>query len=266
MPDHGHDRSLAGVGSLATIEIRRWLPRRAGLLAIVSFPALVLVSFMFRGEADTPFGEILSVTLAGWSIVLVILTIATGQGVLAAEVENGTAAWTVAMPVTRRAYVVGKFLGAAPTMAVAAVVVPGLLAYPVLASAASAKSEFGAANVLDALNRDPGSYAGMPSLGEYLVMLSMIALLVVFLLAAMLLFGSRLTSTSALLGLGLATAGVLVVVAVAGVEEATPGVAFLVAVPGRLDELAVGVALLVSAAWSIGAVALATWSFERRPL
>jgi hypothetical protein len=145
-------------------------------------------------------------------------------------------------------------------------VVPGLLAYPVLASTAAAKDEISAAAVLDALQRDPSAYAGMPSVGEHLLVLTFIALLAVFLLAVMVLLGSRLTSTTALLALGLAVAGLLLALNGLGVAEGSPGVAFLAALPDGLDELAVVPALLASAAWSVAVVAAAARSFERRPL
>ena len=89
------------------------------------------------------------------------------------------------MPVSRRAYVVAKFVGAAPAIAVGAVIparahrLPG----PGFDGLDQDRHRVGAAAVLDALSRDPTSYAGMPSVGEYLVMLSMVALLAVFLLA-----------------------------------------------------------------------------------
>lgn len=266
MAERSRTRPFAGVGSLAAVELRRWLPRRAAILTGVSLPILILVSLVFRGEADTPFGEILAVSLTGWSIVVVLVVVAMSQSVLAGDVEDGTAAWTVSMPVTRRAYVIAKFIGAAPAVAVGAVILPGLLAYPMLASTAAAKEDFGAAAVLDALSRDPLSYAGLPSVGDYAVMVSMIALLAVFLLAVMLLVGSRSTSTVALLGLGLLTAGVLLALNGAGVREGSPGVALVAVSPGALDELAVVPALAASAAWSLVAVVLAAWSFERRSL
>jgi hypothetical protein len=82
----------------------------------------------------------------------------------------------------------------------------------------------------------------------------------------MLLFGSRLTSAAALLGLGLASAAVLIVFNGLGIVEGTPGVAFVAVLPDRLEELAVVPAVIASAAWSAFAVALAAWSFDRRPL
>ena len=191
------------------VELRRWLPRRAIVLAVASLPILLFVTFALGGEADTPFGEVLAVALTGWSIVVVLIVVGTSQGVLADAVEDGTAAWTVSMPVTRKAYVLAKFVGAAPAIALGAVIVPGLVAYPFLAASADATSDFGAGAVIDALRRDTSSYASLPSLGEYAIMLSLIALLAVYLLAMMLLFGSRLTSAAALLGLGLASAAVL---------------------------------------------------------
>lgn len=266
MAERPRTGSFAGVGALAAVELRRWLPGRAAVLTVVSLPILVLVGITFRGASDTPLGEVLAVALTAWSIVVVLLTVATSQGVLADAVEDRTAAWTVSMPVTRKAYVVAKFVGAAPAIALGVVYLPGLLAYPVLASTASAKRDFSAAMVLDAIDRGPSSYAGLPPLGEYLVMLSLIALLAVFLLAVMVLFGARLASTTALLVLGLASAGVLLGLLGLGVEEGSPGVAFLVGSRERFDELAVGPALLASAAWSVATVGLAAWAFERRPL
>ena len=258
--------AFAGVGTLAMVELRRWLPKRALLLAVASLPILLLVTFALGGEADTPFGEVLGVALTGWSIVVVLIVVSTSQGVLSDAVEDGTAAWTVSMPVTRKAYVLAKFVGAAPAIALGAVIVPGLIAYPFLAAVADDKSDFGAGAVIEALRRDTSSYATLPSLGEYAIMLSLIALLAVYLLAMMLLFGSRLTSAAALLGLGLASAAVLIVFNGLGIEEGTPGVAFVAVLPNRLEELAVVPALIASAAWSAFAVVLAAWSFDRRPL
>ncbi|MFK8022655.1 MAG: hypothetical protein AB8G26_01720 [Ilumatobacter sp.] len=266
MTDQPRGNPVAGVGTLAMVELRRWLPKRALLLAVASLPILLLVTFTLGGEADTPFGEVLGVALIGWSIVVVLIVVGTSQGVLADAVEDGTAAWTVSMPVTRKAYVLAKFVGAAPAIALGAVIVPGLVAYPFLAASADAKSDFNAGEVINALGRDSSSYATLPSLGEYAIMLALIALLAVYLLAMMLLFGSRLTSAAALLGLGLASAAVLVVFNGLGIEEGTPGVAFIAVLPDRLEELAVVPALIASAAWSAFAVVLAAWSFDRRPL
>ena len=266
MADRSRSTAFAGVGTLAIVELRRWLPRRAIVLAVASLPILLFVTFALGGEADTPFGEVLAVALTGWSIVVVLVVVGTSQGVLADAVEDGTAAWTVSMPVTRKAYVLAKFVGAAPAIALGAVIVPGLIAYPFLAASADATSEFGAGAVVDALRRDTSAYASLPSLGEYAIMLLLIALLAVYLLAMMLMFGSRLTSAAALLGLGLASAAVLVFFNSLGIEEGTPGVAFVAVLPDRLEELAVAPAVIASAAWSVFAVVIAAWSFDRRPL
>lgn len=266
MADRHRATAFAGVGTLAMVELRRWLPKRALLLAVASLPILLLVTFALGGEADTPFGEVLGAALIGWSIVVVLVVVSTSQGVLSDAIEDGTAAWTVSMPVTRKAYVLAKFVGAAPAIALGAVIVPGLVAYPFMAASADAKSDFGAGAVIEALRRDSSSYASLPSFGEYAIMLSLIALLAVYLLAMMLLFGSRLTSAAALLGLGLASAAVLLVFNGLGIEEGTPGVAFVAVLPNRLEELAVVPAVIASAAWSALAVALAVWSFDRRPL
>ena len=258
--------AFAGAGTLALVELRRWLPKRAVVLAVVSLPILLFVTFTIGNDADTPFGEVLGTALIGWSIVVVLIVVGTSQGVLADAVEDGSAAWTVSMPVTRRAYVVAKFVGAAPAIALGAVIVPGLVAYPFLAASADAKSDFNAGEVINALGRDSSSYATLPSLGEYAIMLALIALLAVYLLAMMLRVGSRLTSAAALLGLGLASTAVLIVFNGLGIVEGTPGVAFVAVLPTRLEELAVVPAVIASAAWSALAVALAVWSFDRRPL
>ena len=255
-----------GVWSLARVEFRRWMPLRAAVLMVTSIAILAFVNLVFRGEADTAFGDIFSVALVGWTIVLVMVVVASTQGVLADDVEDGTAAWAVSMPVTRSAYVVGKFLGAAPAVAVAAVFLPGMAAYPLFASTASVRQEISATSIAEALAKEPESYAGMPTLARYVGMLSLFALFTVFLVAMMLLYGSRIVSTTALLGLGLATAGILVALALSGVEIGAPSAALIAVLPGRLDDFAIGPAAVASAAWSLVAVGLAAWSFERRPL
>jgi hypothetical protein len=261
---------FSGLGPLTAAELRRWVPGRAAVLAGVSVVVLLVANLVGRSAVGKP-GEDLTVgvwlayAFIGWTAIVVVVTIAVGQSLLADDVESGTAAWVVSLPVARRAYVLAKFLATAPVVALAAVLVPGMLAYPLFASVDATVNEFSALDVVEAVGEDPALYEGMPSLGTYIGQLALIALLAVFLLAVMLLLGTRLVSNTALLALGLLAAGVLVIVTQAGLT-ATPGAAFLAVWPDGLDDLSLGSTVAASALWTVVVVGLAMWSFQRRAL
>jgi ABC-type transport system involved in multi-copper enzyme maturation permease subunit len=266
-----------GVVGLTGAETRRWLPWRAlGLIvASVAVMALVFAIWWFAGsqnEANYRLGSLMYPFFALWGIVLTVTTAAAAQGAVAGEVDDGTAAWLIGMPVGRPAFVVSKVLGAVPGVA-ATVFGAGFIAYPVLSFAASKEIiDFTGADLFYAVQSTVLSdgFAALPAFGEYLGLLLRLTLFLLVLVALMVLLGTLFRAQAIVLGLGLVLAIGLFVAGLLdlpGIVDATPaGLIAGVLAAIQSDPAPLAAPLLVSLGWIAVATLLAVARFQRREL
>ena len=127
----------------------------------------------------------------GWSLLLLLMMVATAQGAMANEIDDGTAAWAVAKPIGRPAFVLAKFLAAVPGVLIGAIVVPGVVARFVLVDAESrGDTEFSAGQVLGVVSEDGRrreEFTTLPGLDRYVGSLLLIFSILVFVVALMIL-------------------------------------------------------------------------------
>lgn len=266
-----------GLMGLTAAETRRWLPWRSLILVAVGLGALALVSAIWwvagsQVEANFRLGSLLYPFFALWAIALTLVTAAAAQGAVAGEVEEGTAAWLVGMPVARPAFVVSKVLGAVPGV-LAAVFGAGLFAYPVFSHASTVQIEtFTAMDIVEAASRPIGSegFTVLPAFSDHLGVLIQISLFLLVLVALMVLLGALFRSESIVLGVGVVIAvGLFAIgfVGVAGLVDSTPAgliAGVLAAVNAEAEPL--GKPVLVSLLWIVGMTGLAVARFQRREL
>jgi hypothetical protein len=262
---------------LTAAEARRWLPWRSVVLIGVGLGVLVLIFAIWRiagaeTEANLRLGSLMYPFFTLWAIALTLATATAAQGAVAGEIDEGTAAWLMGMPIGRPAFVVSKVLGAIPGV-IAAVFGAGFIAYPVFAYASSIEIvDFTTQDIVDVASRPIGAegFVDLPAIAEYLGVLVRMSLFLLVLVALMVLLGTIFRSTVAVLGLGVVLAvGLFMVglVGIAGVVDATP--AGLIA--GLLDSVQAEPAplagpVLVSLLWILGLTALAVARFQRRDL
>lgn len=266
-----------GLAGMTGAEVRRWIPWRSLVMAGVGLAVLaaVFAIWWFAGsqtEANYRLGTLLYPFFAFWAIVLTLVVAAAAAGAVAGEVDEGTAAWLIGMPVGRPAFIAAKVIGAIPGL-VAAVFATGLIAYPVLSFAAAVRIEdFTARDLLEVLGagvRTEG-FILLPSGGEYVGVLAEISLFLLVLVALMVMLGTLVRSQGIVLGVGVVTAVALFVLGlleVPGFVDGTP--AGLIS--GLLDTVQAEPAplagpLLVSLTWIVALTGLAVLRFRRREL
>ncbi len=266
-----------GLIGLTGAEARRWLPWRSLVLVGVGLGVLALNFVIWRiAGADTEvnfrLGSLMYPFFTLWAIALTLATATAAQGAVAGEVDEGTAAWLMGMPIGRPAFIVSKVLGAIPGVLVA-VFGAGLVAYPVLGYASTFQIEnFTANHVFEVASRPIGSdgFVDLPSLSDYLGVLVRMSLFLLVLVGLMVLLGAIFRSTAIVLGLGVVLAvGLFMVgmVDIAGVVDVTP--AGLIS--GLLDSVQAEPAplagpVLISVLWILGLTGLAVVRFQRREL
>ena len=266
-----------GLAGLTGAETRRWLPWRSLVLIGVGIGVLVLIFVIWsiagaEAEVNRQLGGLMYPFFSLWAIALTLVTATAAQGAVAGEVEEGTAAWLMGMPIGRPAFVVSKVLGAIPGVVVA-VFGTGLIAYPVFSYASSIEiKNFTAQDVVHVASRPIGSdgFVDLPAVSEYLGVLVRMSLFLLVLVALMVLLGALFRSTGIVLGLGVVVAvGLFMVgiVDIAGLVDATP--AGLIS--GLLDSVQAEPAplaglVLVSLLWILGLTGLAVARFQRRDL
>ena len=266
-----------GLNGLTGAEARRWLPWRSLVLVGVGLGVLALTFVIWRlagAEAEVNFrlGSLIYPFFSLWAIALTLATATAAQGAVAGEVDEGTAAWLMGMPIGRPAFIVSKVLGAIPGILVA-VFSAGLVAYPVFGYASTFQIEnFTTNDVLEVASRPLGSdgFAELLPFSEYLGVLVRMSLFLLVLVALMVLLGAIFRSTGIVLGLGVVLAvGLFVagIVDIAGVVDVTP--AGLIS--GLLDSVQASPAplagpALISVLWIFGLTGLAVARFQRREL
>jgi hypothetical protein len=266
-----------GLPGLTGAEVRRWLPWRTLVLVVVGLAVLAaaFAIWWFAGsqnEVNYRLGSLMYSFFAFWGVVLTLAVTAAAQGAVAGEVDEGTAAWLIGMPVGRPAFIVSKVLGAIPGI-VLAVFGTGLIAYPVLSYAANIRIEdFTARDVLDVADHAVATegFANLPAASEYVGMLTRMALFLLVLVAVMVLLGAMFRSQMIVLGLGVALAGGLFAVGlldVAGLTGAAPaGLISGLLDAVRAEPAPLALPVLVSLLWIAGLTALAVLRFQWREL
>jgi hypothetical protein len=270
---------LRGLGGLTAAELRRWFPWRALVFAVVGVAWVVGFFLLWLGpisyvSAGPRLLLLLGTLFAVWSLLLIVMTVATVQGAMANEIEDGTAAWAVAKPIGRPAFVLSKFVAAVPGVLIGAIAIPGVVARLVLVEAESrGDTEFTAGQVL-ALFRNDGrreeEFTTLPGLGHYLSSLVLLAAILVFVVALLILIGTIVRSRAAIFLTGLAAAGFLLVFGLVGKEAIVrffPAAAFSSFADAVADNPApVLWPVLVSCAWSLAFVGAAMLWFSRKEL
>jgi len=266
-----------GLSGLTAAEARRWLPWRSVVLVGVGLVVLVLIFAIWRiagaeSEMNLRLGGLMYPFFSLWAIALTLATATAAQGAVAGEVDEGTAAWLMGMPIGRPAFIVSKVLGAIPGV-LAAVFGAGLIAYPVFAYASAIEIEnFTAQDIAQVASQPIGAdgFVDLPAVSEYLGVLVRMSLFLLVLVALMVLLGAIFRSTGAVLGLGVVLAVGLFMVGIvdlAGVVDVTPAgliSGLLDAVQAEPAPLAGSV--LISLLWIFGLTGLAVARFQRRDL
>jgi len=270
---------LRGLGGLTAAELRRWFPWRALAFTLVSVGWVVGFFFVWLGpisyiSSGPRLLLLLGNLFAVWSLLLLLMMVATAQGAMANEIDDGTAAWAVAKPIGRPAFVLAKFLAAIPGVLVGAIVVPGVVARFILVDAESrGDTEFSAGEVLRVINetgRREEEFTTLPGLGRYVGSLLLIFAILVFVVALMILAGTLVSSRAAIFLIGVGVPGSMVVYGLAGPDAI---VRYLPA--GAFDSLIQSLAdnpapvlwpVVATLLWSVASVGVAMWWFSRKEL
>ncbi len=272
----GHTGPFRGLGGLTLAEIRRWIPSRSLGLSIAGVGVMAAVYGLFRLIGETGLGAFVYLFMSFWAIVLTLTVAAAAQGAVAGEIDDGTAAWLVGMPVSRSAFVVSKVLGAVPGLAVA-VGLPGLAGYALIRHVATIETtDFSVSQLFEAADSIVGEsiYLPPPEFGEFLGVLARVFWFELFLVAVLALIGTFFRSRSAVLGLGLVVAIAMLVLGLLGAQDVLGiNLDFIPAalLSGSLDVLtdetaALLVPLVTTTVWIVALTALATARFARKEL
>jgi ABC-type transport system involved in multi-copper enzyme maturation permease subunit len=269
---------LRGLRGLITVELRRWFPWRALVFAVLGTAWVVGYFFLWLGPISHFSGGprltlLLGNMFAVLGLLLLLAMIATAQGAMANELEDGTAAWVVAKPVGRPAFVLSKFLAAIPGVVIGAIVAPGVVARFVLVEAESrGDTDFTADEVIAITSRGERQeeFTTLPGLGRYAGSLALIAAILVFVVAVMILLGTVIRSRAAIFLAGIAVPVAMLIYGLVGQESITrllPAGAFDSYVQALADESApVLWPVVVILLWSVACVGVAMWWFSRKEL
>jgi ABC-type transport system involved in multi-copper enzyme maturation permease subunit len=263
---------LRGFGGLLGIELRVWFPWRVLFLIAAGLGVFALIYLPWRGVDVNQLGPLMIWFLGFWIAMLLVSTVPLTEGALLGEIERGTASWLVAMPIARPAVVLAKFTAVAVSLAVT-VSATGAAVYPVLADASKRGITDFTLGELFELASQPigkwGSYTRLPSWETYVAMLISLWTLLLFIAALMLLFGSALRSRTAVFGLGLGAAGIILASALitGSASAATPaGIARAVIDIAQGKEAGLMTPVIGTLLATGVALVLAVWVFNRREL
>ncbi len=262
------------LGGLTAAESRRWLPWRALTFTI---GGLVLLGFIYASWLTSPeriVGHLVLFFFTLWILLLVVTTVATTQDMVAAEITRGTAAWVVAKPVGRPAFVISKFVAMVPVVVVAMVGIPGMAARFVLVAAeGKGRTEFRADDVLRLISEPGmrGEYTTVPEMGDYLGTLGLLVMILLVVTAAMVLLGCVLRRATTILAVGMLVPLAMLILEPAGVDHQivslTPAWLMESFIEGARDNPAPVLGpVLVGVVWIVGLLGLASWWFNRREL
>lgn len=279
-PDHTGRRTgggpMRGLVGLTAAELRRWFPARALALTALGSAAVGTVFTMWSGGANAAnprLGIYIYLAFGFWSALVLLAMVATTQGAMADEIDRGTAAWVIAKPVGRSAFVLAKFLAAVPGVLLGAIVVPGIVLRMLIVEAEGrGDTEFTPDEVFLLLQSEweREAFMTLPPLERHLGVLALLGIVLLFIVAVMILLGCVVRSRAAVFLLGLAVPiGLLVysIVGPAAIVELTPAWAFdslLTLI--RNDAAPVLAPSFVTGTWAVGVVAVAAARFSRMEL
>jgi ABC-type transport system involved in multi-copper enzyme maturation permease subunit len=131
-PTHG---AFVGFRNFARKDFAEWFRTRRFLWTAIAATALVLLGVVASRIAHSLDGSV-GVTLdasenmrtAGWETLLPIFAVFSTMGILVSERENRTLAWSLSMPLTRLSVLASKLLTSLLALAVAAVLIPEVVA------------------------------------------------------------------------------------------------------------------------------------------
>lgn len=262
---------LRGLGGMLGAELRTWFPWRVLFLTIAGFGVFALVYVPWRAGGVNQVGSLFYFYLVLWIAMLMLSVVSLTEGSMLGEIERGTAAWLVGMPIGRPAVVQAKFL--APAAAIATTVfVTGLAVYPLLADGSrTGISEFHVSALTEVTGAPIGAwgrFTTLPGFGTYLGMLASLTMLLLFVVAVMLLFGSIIRSRTAVFALGLVVIGLFGAAALAAsFAAASPaGLMGAIADAAQGKEASFVVPIAATAVWTGLVLLLAIWAFDRREL
>ncbi len=272
---HSHLRGLLG---LTTAELRRWFPLRALVLA-AGGSALVLGIYTIWATVPSTqnsprLATLLYPLMAVWTGLLVLVMVAATQGATANEIEEGTASWVLAKPVSRPAFVLSKFAAAVPGVLLGAVAIPGVVARLVLVQAEKkGDTEFTAGQVFELTGGtiwDRDEFTTLPPLSRHLGTLALISAVLLLIVAVMILLGTVVEARAAIFLAGLAVPIGLLIYSIVGQEqiiEITPAWAFDSLLESIADNPAPVLApIVVTALWIGLLLGASTAWFSRREL
>lgn len=268
---------LTGLGGLTTAELRRWFPARALVLAVLgsASAAAVFVIWSSGASAANPrLGSYIYFAFGLWTVLVVLAMVATTQGAMADEIENGTAEWVIAKPVGRPAFVLSKFLAAIPGVLLGAVAVPAVvLRILIVAAEGKGDTDFTAGEVFALFETEwdgRSTFMSLPPLERHVGAVVLLSVVLLFIVAVMILVGCAVRSRTAVFLIGLAVPIGLLVYSIAdpsGMVELTPAWAFdALLTTIRNDSAPILAPTLVTGAWTAGTLALATAWFSRMEL
>jgi hypothetical protein len=264
---------------LTVAELRRWFPWRAVAFTVVSIAWAVGFFFLWLGPISyVSTGPRLLLLLgnlfAVWSILLLLMMVATAQGAMANEIGDGTAAWAAAKPVGRPAFVLAKFLAAVPGVLIGAIAVPGVVIRFILVDAESrGDTEFTVGQVFDVLSEDSRreeEFTTLPGLGRYVGILLLLATILVFMVALLIMLGTVIQSRASIFLTGMAVTIAMLVYGRVGQESVvrlTPASAFDSLIEALADNPApLFGPVAATSLWSVALVGVAVAWFSRREL
>lgn len=270
---------LSGLAGLTAAELRRWFPWRALAFSMVSIAWAVGFFLVWLGPISyVSSGPRLLLLLgnlfAVWSLLLLLMMMATAQGAMANEIGDGTAAWATAKPVGRPAFVLAKFVAAVPGVLIGAIAVPGVVIRFILVDAESrGDTEFTAGQVFDLLSGDGRrneEFTTLPGLRSYVGILLILATILVFVVALMILLGTLIRSRAAIFLAGVGVPGAMLIYGLAGphaVVRLIPASAFHSLTEALADNPAPLLwPVVVTLGWSVALVGVAMGWFSRREL
>jgi ABC-type transport system involved in multi-copper enzyme maturation permease subunit len=268
---YGRFRGLRG---LTAAESARWFPLRSLTFTALGLALLVGNYGNWLAQQDKILGHLMLSFLILWVLVLILMTVAATQSIVAGEIAQGTAAWVVAKPVGTTAFVISKFAALIPVVVVAMVGVPGVVArFVFVAAEGNGRTEFTGLEVMRLVNEPSarGEYTTVPDWNNYLGTLGLLMVIILVIAAAMVLLGCVLRHATAILAVGLMVPIAMVVLALSPIDHQivslTPAWLMESFIDGAGDDPApvlapVGVGLL----WIAGLLGVASWRFNRREL
>jgi ABC-2 type transport system permease protein len=173
-----------GLNNLLDNEFGRWWRTRRWWTQAVIWTAVIgflLGSVILKGGVDGPTAALVySIFASMFPAVAVIITM---QSALVGEKASGTAAWVLSKPVSRPAFVLAKLVANGLSVLATTVIIPGLVAYPMLSKAMG-----GPLNPL-----------------HFVAAIGIIWLVLLWYLSFTLMLGALLNSRGAVIGIALAT-------------------------------------------------------------